>query len=75
MHPGFIPQLKEETPSLTDRELRLCALIKLNFPSHQIATLFGISLNSIKVARHRLRKKLKIEEGKSFQEFFEEKGL
>lgn len=75
VHPGFIPDLKKETPSLTDRELRLCALIKLNFPSQQIATLFGISLNSIKVARHRLRKKLKIEEGTSFEEFFESQGL
>ena len=75
VHPGFIPSLKEETPSLTDRELRLCALIKLNFPSQQIATLFGISLNSIKVARYRLRKKLKIEEGVSFEEFFDRQGL
>ena len=75
VHPGFIPSLKEENPSLTDRELRLCALIKLNFPSQQIATLFGISLNSIKVARHRLRKKLKMKEGSSFEEFFEAKGL
>ncbi len=75
VHPGFIPSLKEENPSLTDRELRLCALIKLNFPSQQIATLFGISLNSIKVARHRLRKKLNMEEGSSFEEFFESKGL
>ncbi|SFF96984.1 ligand-binding sensor domain-containing protein [Salegentibacter agarivorans] len=75
VHPSFIPSLKKENPSLTDRELRLCALIKLNFPSQQIATLFGISLNSIKVARHRLRKKLKIEEGMSFEDFFKLKGL
>ncbi|WP_176132761.1 ligand-binding sensor domain-containing protein [Salegentibacter holothuriorum] len=75
VHAGFIPSLKEEAPSLTDRELRLCALIKLNFPSQQIATLFGISLNSIKVARHRLRKKLNMEEGSSFEDFFEAKGL
>jgi len=75
VHPSFIPSLKKENPALTDRELRLCALIKLNFPSQQIATLFGISLNSIKVARHRLRKKLKIEEGMSFEDFFKFKGL
>ncbi len=75
VHPSFIPRLKKEIPSLTDREMRLCALIKLNFPSQQIATLFGISLNSIKVARHRLRKKLKIEEGVSFEDYFEAKGL
>lgn len=75
VHPSFISSLKEEKPSLTDRELRLCALIKLNFPSHQIATLFGISLSSVKVARHRLRKKLEIQEGVSFEEFFDQQVL
>lgn len=71
VHPNFIQSLKDYAPSLTDRELRLCALIKLSFPSKQIATLFGISLSSVKVARHRLRKKLNIPPHISFEEFFD----
>ncbi|QCX38601.1 hypothetical protein FF125_09210 [Aureibaculum algae] len=71
VHPSFISNLKKNWPNISDRELKLCALIRLNFSSQHIATLFGISESSIKVARHRLRKKLEIEENQSFQDFFE----
>ncbi|MFD1161424.1 ligand-binding sensor domain-containing protein [Hwangdonia seohaensis] len=71
VQPAFISNLKKMCPNITDRDVKLCALIRLNFSSQHIATLFGISESSIKVARHRLRKKLKIEENQSFQEFFE----
>ncbi|GGW26559.1 ligand-binding sensor domain-containing protein [Arenibacter certesii] len=70
IHTTFIKDLKNNCPHLTDRELRLCALIKLNFNSQHIATLFGISLSSVKVARHRLRKKLNISENESYEDFF-----
>ncbi|RTE55261.1 hypothetical protein EHW67_01460 [Arenibacter aquaticus] len=71
IHTTFIKSLKDYCPQLSDREIRLCALIKLNFKSQHIATLFGISLSSVKVARHRLRKKLKIKESENFEDFFE----
>ncbi|WOD44914.1 ligand-binding sensor domain-containing protein [Hwangdonia lutea] len=71
VQPTFISNIKKVCPNITDRDVRLCALIRLNFSSQHIATLFGISESSIKVARHRLRKKLKIEENQSFQEFFD----
>ncbi|NKI26911.1 hypothetical protein HCG49_10090 [Arenibacter sp. 6A1] len=71
IHTTFIKNLKSYCPKLSDREVRLCALIKLNFNSQHIATLFGISLSSVKVARHRLRKKLNISENQSFEDFFE----
>lgn len=69
-NPTFIKNLKTQTFDLSDREIRLCALIKLNFKSEHIATLFGISLSSVKVARHRLRKKMNIQENDNFQDFF-----
>ncbi|WP_086476947.1 ligand-binding sensor domain-containing protein [Arenibacter amylolyticus] len=71
IHTTFINSLKDYCPQLSDREIRLCALIKLNFTSQHIATLFGISLSSVKVARHRLRKKLNIAENQSYEDFFE----
>jgi ligand-binding sensor domain-containing protein len=71
IHTTFIKNLKNYCPQLSDREIRLCALIKLNFNSQHIATLFGISLSSVKVARHRLRKKLNITENESYDDFFE----
>ncbi|WP_294958384.1 two-component regulator propeller domain-containing protein [uncultured Flavobacterium sp.] len=69
VHPTFIKSLKRQFPALTEREVRLCALILINFSSQHMATLFGISLTSVKVARHRLRKKLDIPESISVKKF------
>lgn len=69
VHPTFIKDLKQEYPTLSEREIRLCALILIDFSSQHIATLFGISLTSVKVARHRLRKKLNIPNDKSVKKF------
>ena len=69
VHPTFIKSLKAQYPALSEREVRLCALILIDFSSQHIATLFGISLTSVKVARHRLRKKLDIPNDKSVKKF------
>jgi len=69
VHPTFVKTLKQKYPSLSEREVRLCALILIDFSSQHMATLFGISLTSVKVARHRLRKKLDIPNDKSLKEF------
>ncbi|MCR8668719.1 hypothetical protein NO995_13585 [Aestuariibaculum sp. M13] len=69
VHPTFIKDLKKYCSKLSERDIQLCALIKLNFSSQHIATLYGISLSSVKVARHRLRKKLNIEGQQSLKDF------
>jgi ligand-binding sensor domain-containing protein/DNA-binding CsgD family transcriptional regulator len=69
VHPAFIKDLKQQYPTLSEREIRLCALILIDFSSQHIATLFGISLTSVKVARHRLRKKLNIPNDSSVKKF------
>lgn len=58
VHQGFFEHLKEQYPSLSANELRLCALLKLNLSVKEMASLMGISPESVKMARHRLRKKL-----------------
>lgn len=70
VHVSFIQKLKQLAPDLTEREIRLCALIKLDFSSQDIATIFGISFNSVKVSKYRLRQKLKMEPNTKFKEFF-----
>jgi hypothetical protein len=54
----FFPKLKEKFPELSAADLKLCALIKLNLNMKQTAGILRISPDSVKVARHRLRKKL-----------------
>ncbi|TXD46357.1 two-component regulator propeller domain-containing protein [Polaribacter sp. IC073] len=69
VHPTFIKELKNQCTKLSERDIQLSALIKLNFPSQHIATFFGISLSSVKVARHRLRKKLELNKNESLKDF------
>jgi hypothetical protein len=54
---GFFPRLREKFPELGSADLKLCALIKLNLNMKQIAAILRISPDSVKVSRHRLRKK------------------
>ncbi|MBR0539656.1 MAG: hypothetical protein IJK36_05470 [Bacteroidales bacterium] len=58
VHPKFYDNLRKDFPDLTLGELRLCALIKLNMNTKDIASINNITINGVKVARWRLRKKL-----------------
>lgn len=58
VHPTFYEKLRKDFPDLTLNELRLCALIRLNMNSKDIASINNITINGVKVARWRLRKKL-----------------
>lgn len=69
VHSGFFDVLKEQYPALTPNELRLSALAKLNLSIKETATIMGITPNSVKTARYRLRKKLDIETEESLTEF------
>ncbi|MFC0183436.1 hypothetical protein ACFFJX_13050 [Pseudarcicella hirudinis] len=43
----------------------------MNLSSNDIASLLGISSDSLRVARHRLRKKLNLEQGESLTTFIQ----
>jgi DNA-binding CsgD family transcriptional regulator len=59
IHQGFFEKLLHFYPDLTSQELRLCALIRLNLSISALASILGISEESVKTARFRLKKKLK----------------
>jgi len=61
VHTDFYSKLSKQFPDLSPNEIRLCAFFKLNMTSKEIAALTYQSLNSIKVARYRLRKKLELD--------------
>jgi DNA-binding CsgD family transcriptional regulator len=69
VHQDFFGRLKEQYPSLSANELRLCALLKLNLSVKEMASLMGISPESVKMARHRLRKKLGLTSDQNLAEF------
>ncbi|WPR71353.1 hypothetical protein SLW70_15675 [Flavobacterium sp. NG2] len=61
LNENFYERLQEKAPDLSSADLKICALIKLNFSGKEMAHLLGISLGSVHVARHRLRKKMDLE--------------
>lgn len=72
VHSGFFDVLKNEYPDLTPNELRLAALAKLNLTIKETATIMGITPNSVKTARYRLRKKLGMETEENLTSFMME---
>lgn len=61
VHSTFYQTLQERFPSLSPNERKLCAFLRLNMSTKDISAITQQSLNSITVARSRLRKKLQIE--------------
>jgi tetratricopeptide (TPR) repeat protein len=61
VHAQFYPALQERFPNLTSNEKKLCAFLRLNMSTKDISAITQQSVNSITVARSRLRKKLNIE--------------
>lgn len=54
----FLKKIKHAHPSLTPNDLRLCAYLRLNLSSKEIAPLLNISVRSVEIKRYRLRKKM-----------------
>ena len=62
-------QLKETHPSLTKNDLKLCAYLRLNLSSKEIAPLLNISVHSVEIKRYRLRKKMGLERSQGIVEY------
>jgi len=60
VHANFFYRLHVLCPNLTKNEIRICALLKLNFSTKDISSLTHQNTRSIDVARYRLRKKLNL---------------
>lgn len=57
----FLKKIKDKHPELTANDLRLCAYLRLNLSSKEIAPLLNISVRSVEVKRYRLRKKMNLD--------------
>jgi AraC family chitin signaling transcriptional activator len=65
----FLKKIKQAHPSLTPNDLRLCAYLRLNLSSKEIAPLLNISVRSIEIKRYRLRKKIDLPHEKGLVEY------
>lgn len=69
LHSGFFEKLLEATPSLTNKDLKLSVLVKMNFSIKEIAEMMGISAESVKTSRYRLKKKLNLPQEQNLNDF------
>ena len=60
VHSDFLRIIKSIYPALSAHELKLCAYLRMNLSSKEIAQLENISVRGVEIGRYRLRKKLKI---------------
>jgi DNA-binding CsgD family transcriptional regulator/tetratricopeptide (TPR) repeat protein len=61
IYPAFLVDLKEKVPDITIAELRMAALTRLRLTTNQIASILGISPNSVYKTKQRLRQRLRLE--------------
>jgi len=61
----FLKKLKKLHPDLSPNDLKLCAYLRLNLSSKEIAPLFNISSRSVEIKRYRLRKKMNLSHEKN----------
>lgn len=60
VHSDFVLSLKEAHPTITPNEVKLCAYLRMNLSTKEIAQLMNISVRGVEISRYRLRKKLGI---------------
>ena len=71
-HDGFIPKLMQAHPQLTSAEQRLFLLMRLELPTKQIALILGVSPDSVKKGRYRLKRKIGLDDAMPLQSFVSE---
>lgn len=70
-HQDFIKKLKEKQPDLTKSSINLCAFLKLDLSSKEIASLMNISVSGVEKRRYRLRKKLDLDSDTNLRAFLD----
>lgn len=69
VHDDFLKILKKAYPQLTPKDLRLCAYLRMNLSTKEIAPLMNISPRGVEISRYRLRKKMTLSHDANLIEF------
>jgi len=69
VHDNFLKTLKKQFPQLTPKDLRLCAYLRMNLSTKEIAPLLNISPRGVEISRYRLRKKMNLSHDANLIEF------
>lgn len=69
VHKDFFKVLETKYPQLTQKDKVLCAYIKMNLVSKEIAPLLNISVRGVEINRYNLRKKMNLDRNVNLSEF------
>lgn len=69
VHSDFLKRLRETYPNLTPKDYRLCAYLRMNLSTKELAPMMNISVRGVEVSRYRLRKKLDLASSVNLTEF------
>lgn len=69
VHVDFIKHLRDNFPDLSPKEIKLCAYLRMNLATKEIAPLLNISVRGVEISRYRLRKKLNIDRDTNLFDF------
>lgn len=72
VHNNFLHNIKAAYPTLTPSDMKICAYVKMNLSSKEIAQLLNITLKGVEIARYRLRKKFSLAANQSLSDFIQE---
>lgn len=68
VHTGYINRVKDKFTDLTTAELRFILLTKLGLTNKEMAAMLGVSIDAVRVSKHRLLKKIHLPEDISLEE-------
>jgi ligand-binding sensor domain-containing protein/DNA-binding CsgD family transcriptional regulator len=69
VHETFHQKLIHKHPSLTTKDLKLCAFMRMNLSNKEIAPLMNITYRGVEIHRYRLRKKLRLERNEDLTKY------
>ncbi len=69
VHSDFFSRLRNNYGDLTPKDLKMCAYLRMNLSSKEIAPLMNISVRGVEISRYRLRKKLGIDKDANLIEY------
>ena len=69
IHSGFYEKMLALSPDLSRSELQICALLRLNLSSKDISRVANLSIPTVEVTRHHIRKKLNLDQKESLTSY------
>lgn len=69
VHSDFLQRIREKQPQLSPNDYKLCAYLRMNLSTKEIASLLNLSVRGVEASRYRLRKRLGLPTGENLIDF------